>query len=121
MTPFFIHAAGSVAILTLSHVAQSMVVVIVGLSMGFRSVSVVPSVLSIFLESVSCNPLYFFPSFAFILDRKQNVDIWRKFYRVHVSTCNAVRTTPLVLADLGANCGMLSCVNIDFLSVQKKS
>jgi hypothetical protein len=39
--PIFIHTAGnSVAILTLSHVAQSMVVVIVGLSMGFRSESV---------------------------------------------------------------------------------
>jgi hypothetical protein len=39
--PIFIHTAGnSVAMLTLSHVAQSMVVVIIGLSMGFRSVSV---------------------------------------------------------------------------------
>jgi hypothetical protein len=39
--PIFIHIAdNSVAMLTLSHVAQSMVVVIVGLSMGFRSVSV---------------------------------------------------------------------------------
>ena len=39
--PISIHTAGnSVAMLTLSYVAQSMVVVVVGLSMGFRSVSV---------------------------------------------------------------------------------
>jgi hypothetical protein len=38
--PIFIHTADSVPMLTLSHVAQSMVVLIVGLSMGFRSVTV---------------------------------------------------------------------------------
>jgi hypothetical protein len=66
---------------------------------------------------VSCNPLDFFPSFIFILDRKTNVDIWRKFYRVHVSTSHTLVGT-MHLADLGANSGMLSCVDIDFLSVQ---
>jgi hypothetical protein len=108
--PIFIHTAdNSVAMLTLSHVAQSMVVVVVGLSMGFRSVFVsasATSTIDIFLKW-----------FVFVPDRKTNVDIWRKFYRVHVSTSHTLVRT-MRLADLGANSGMLSCVNIDFLSVQ---
>jgi hypothetical protein len=116
--PIVIHTAGnSVAMLTLSHVAQSMVVVIVGLSMGFRSVSVSATKHNRYFLMVSCNPLYSFPLLLFVLDRKTNVDIWRKFYRVHVSTRHTAVGT-MRLADLGASSGMLSCVDIDFLSVQ---
>jgi hypothetical protein len=66
---------------------------------------------------VSCNPLYFFPSFVFILNRKTNVGIWRKFYRVRAPISHTVVGT-MRLADLGANSGMLSCVDVDFPSVQ---
>ncbi len=63
--------------------------------------------------------MYFFPSFVFILDRKTNVDIWRKFYRVRVSTSHKLTLVGTMrLADLGAISGMLSCVDIDSLSFQ---
>jgi hypothetical protein len=66
MIHFFFRTAGSVAMLTLSHVAQSMVVVIVGLSMGFRSISVsATSTIDIYT--------FFLHSFLFWIGKKTSI------------------------------------------------
>jgi hypothetical protein len=81
--------------------------VIVGLNMGFRSLSV--SATSIIdIEMVSRNPLYFFASFVFILDREKNVDIWRKcFWSRQGSTgLTATQQLVVVLPHHGPNSGL---------------